>query len=369
MPFSSAEKSHILMSIAGVGVKEHKALTAKLGDVFFETVPVNQLACKISGQFPDVSEKLEKALPELDKVLQYLNDNGTQIAINGGVNYPDILNCLYDAPYILYLQGNIQLLKLPLITVVGSRRCTRYGEVQTELIVKGLTENGLTVVSGLAEGIDTVAARAAFKYGDAAVCVIAGGFERIYPQSNRRLFEQHAEQGLAISEYPPFTKPARFMFPMRNRIMAALSVGVVLTEAGVKSGALITANIAIASGKNLFVLPGNVNSDASRGCNLLLKDTQTALITDYLDILYALGITPKDQKPGGKGQEQQLTGAERDIVRLLQKEDMHFDDISLKLGITASYLAMLLSVLEIRGVVKKLAGNVYGLSASSLCAT
>ena len=271
--------------------------------------------------------------------------------------YPQDLLQFDDKPFLLYTLGDIKLLDNPLITIVGSRKCTRYGKEQTQSIVKGLCDYGFTIVSGLAEGIDTQANSTALNSGK-TVAVIAGGFDHIYPHSNINLFEKIAEKGLVISQFPPHKTSMPYMFPLRNRIMSAISCATVVIEAGKKSGALITANLSLELGKELFVLPGNVNSSSSKGSNKLIKDMQGAIITDYKDILQGLGIEVKEKQDNNKLLK--LTTDEKIIYDILCIQEEHIDEILSKTGFDVNKTSSLLTLMEIKGLIKKLPGNSYG---------
>jgi DNA processing protein len=270
--------------------------------------------------------------------------------------FPQCLLQFDDLPFLLYTLGDIALLSTPMIAVVGSRKCSHYGVEQTEIIVKGLCKYGFTVVSGLADGIDTVANSTAQSCGK-TIAVMAGGFDYIYPAANRPLFNKIARSGLVISQYAPSFITRPYMFPSRNRLMAALCSGVVVTEAGKKSGALITANMALELGRDLFVLPSNVNSPYGQGGNELLKQVQGSIITGYEDILKYMGIKPREEKP----QTVKVDGEEGKILKLLRRGNLSFDEIVQKSGISVSRVGAHLTILEIKGLIKKLPNNCFGL--------
>lgn len=293
----------------------------------------------------------------LNNILNTLKSKNINVITYFDENFPICLKQFDDSPFLLYTLGDISLLKSPMITVVGSRNCTAYGVEQTEKITKGLCGYGFTIVSGLARGIDTAANSTALKYGK-TIAVIAGGFDRVYPSCNKALFEKIALKGLVISQYMPAVTPKPYMFPYRNRIMAALSKGVVITEAGKRSGALITADCALNMGKSLYVLPSNVNSIRGQGSNNLLKQMQGAMICCYEDILIDMGIDVKkepEEKLSCKDKEEQK------ILKLLQYQNEHIEDIALKTGMSINRAGALLTIMEIKGLVKKLSNNRFGI--------
>lgn len=360
MNLTAQQKSHIWLDTFGLTAKQMISLMSEVDDVTM-----------LVKRFSDYRELIERILgAELYQSMagslskEYLQQYIDKIeSIGAGVltahdeHYPAALAELPDAPHILYYMGNPMLLRSRIVTVVGSRRCTRYGERQTEKIAAGLSSAGLTVMSGLAEGIDTVAANAALKSGGAPIAVIAGGFNKIYPKSNIPLFKRHTESGVVISESPPDCEPIPYMFPLRNRIMAAAAEATVLIEAGEKSGALITARLAAQCGRKVFALPGSVDLASSVGCNSLIKEGAAKLITGYADVLSALEIK---EEPETAVQAADLTGSERQIMQFLNAGDRHIEEITQHLGIEIGEVNMLLTVLEIKGLIKKLPGNNFG---------
>ncbi len=289
----------------------------------------------------------------LEPILRSLAERGVGVITCEDSNYPAELLQFEDKPFILYTLGDQSLLDTPCVTIVGSRRCTRYGIEQTKKITRGLCEHGFTVVSGLAEGIDTAANAEALQCGK-TIAVVAGGFGHVYPPSNKKLFDEIAKKGLIISQFPPQKQAIPYMFPLRNRIMAAISLATVVTEAGEKSGALITADIALSLGKELFVLPGNVTSKSSEGCNRLIKEMQGCMITGFEDILLALGVQPKGQK------EQPLPNLSQEesvIYEVLRQGPSDLDELVERTGMSAGEANALLVMMEIKGIVKKLPGG------------
>jgi DNA processing protein len=248
------------------------------------------------------------------------------------------------------------LLDTTIICVVGSRKCSSYGREQTEKITKGLCGHGITVVSGLAEGIDAVANHTALKYGK-TIAVTAGGFDHIYPACNARLFKQIARDGLILSQRPPEIQAKPYMFPLRNKIMAAISRGVAVTEAGKKSGALITAANALELGRDVYVLPCNVDSHCGQGNNILLKLMQGALILGYEDILSNMGIPVESEKP--KAEAAPADSEEAKMLGALERDSLSIDEISGQTGIAVNRVGAHLTIMEIKGLVKKLPGSRY----------
>jgi DNA processing protein len=219
-----------------------------------------------------------------DQIRQYQTNEITVITILDK-EYPPLLKEIYQPPWALFAKGDISLLeKVPKLAVVGSRQATQYGKNAIQLIFPGLIDNGVLIVSGLARGIDALAHENAIKIGGKTIAVIAGGFYHIYPKENMNLALEMMKNQLVLSEYPPDTKPLRWHFPSRNRIISGLSKGTLIIEAKRKSGSLITANFAVNEGRDVFSLPGSIFNPYSTGANELIQQG-AKLVTSAEDIL------------------------------------------------------------------------------------
>lgn len=326
----------------------------------------------------------DKSLKSAEAILEVCNKKGITILTYDDINFPDILRGIYDPPYVLYLRGEIMKWDRILgIGVVGTRACGRYGVEATRRIALDLAENGVTVITGMARGIDTVATRAALDAGGKTVAVLGCGADIVYPPENKGLMEEIIASGAVISEYPPGTKPLRHNFPWRNRIISGLSRGVVVTEAPEKSGALITAGIALGQGRDVFAVPGSIFDKNCAGTNQLLASgakavsTAKGILEEYVFEIERLekpkGIkrffAPKKEKVNNEiklsVEDKRFSGLseeERKIVELLIEKNQHIDDIARKSGIDASKLAGTLSMLEFGGYIQKIPGNNYKLS-------
>lgn len=224
--------------------------------------------------------------------LEFINEQIRQYKMNGihvityfDKQYPPLLKHIFQPPWALFAKGDVSLLeKEPKIAVVGSRQATSYGQNAIRLLLPRLIEKGVLIVSGLAKGIDTMAHECTINNEGKTVAVIAGGLYHIYPKENRKLALEMMEKQLVLSEYPPDTKPERWHFPIRNRIISGLSVGTLLIEAKKQSGSLITANYALNEGREVFSLPGSIFNPFSNGTNELIQQG-AKLITKAEDIL------------------------------------------------------------------------------------
>jgi len=282
-----------------------------------------------------------------------------QITINDK-DYPADLKKIKDAPKVLYFRGEIKQNE-PLFAIVGTRNCSAYGKQAALDIAGNLAEAGLTIVSGLAPGIDSFAHWAAIERGRRTIAVFGTGVDRqsIYPSENVGLAEKILETGgLLISEYPPGTQGTRWSFPDRNRIISGLSLGVLVIEAKQKSGALITANDAFSQGRKVFALPGSIYSLNSKGCHYLIKKG-AKLIENSRDILKELDLTLSENKVkneiSGKDAEENL------IINALKEGGLHIDKIIETTKLSAAKTAGALAILEMEEKVRNLGGNVYSL--------
>ena len=237
----------------------------------------------------DINEVLDvKYRENLDKYCTYMNQNGIKIITIFDESYPQSLKNIYDKPVILFAKGNIELLKEKCIAIVGARKCSVYGKEVAKQLAYNLSSNNMCVVSGLAIGIDKYAHLGAIKATANTIAVIGNGLDNIYPYENQNLANRIIKNnGLIISEYIIGTKPNRINFPARNRIISGLSDGIIVVEAKEKSGALITAEFGLEQGKEVFAVPGNIDSELSKGTNELIKDGAN-VITDYKDVIYLI---------------------------------------------------------------------------------
>ena len=301
--------------------------------------------------------KMENSLDEnlLKSYLASLDEQNITCITLVSEKYPENLKDIYLPPYVLFCKGNTELLETRCIGIVGTRVPTSYGKSVTQSFSKGLAENDLTIVSGLAMGVDKIAHETALETEGKTIAVLGGGFNHIYPAMNINLAKQISEKGLLVSEYRPSVAPQAYNFPVRNRIIAGLSMGVLITEAGEKSGALHTKEYALESGRDVFAVPGNITSEKSAGTNRLIKSMQTALVTSFKDILEFYSITPKKEKK----QQKQLGFNEQIILKCLKNEEKTFEEIGCETGLEIKILNSCLTSLQISGLIKKLPGNIY----------
>lgn len=271
-------------------------------------------------------------------------------------NYPKLLKQIYDPPIVLYYRGEILPQDAQAIAVVGTRKMTGYGQVITEQFTKGLVAGGLTIVSGLARGVDSAAHKQALTDGGRTIAVLGGGLNNIFPSENTTLAQKIAAgAGAVVSEFPPNSPTLPGNFPSRNRIIAGLSKAVLVTEAAVDSGSLITARIAVREGREVFAVPGPVTSLYSRGPINLIKMGAKAVF-EPKEILEELGI---NQVQNSASPKQQLSVEEKKILEVLENETRHLDEIGRMLNYPSSKISAILLKMEISGLVQNLGSGNY----------
>lgn len=294
-------------------------------------------------------EKLEVWIEELEEM-------GIQFYSFYHPKYPTLLKEIYHPPIGIYVKGTLPDDDIDRVAVVGARNCSRYGATTAYTITKDLGKTNVVVVSGMAKGIDSMAHKGILDGGGQTIAVLGCGLDICYPAENLELMHRIANNGCVISEYPPGTKALPGNFPSRNRIISGLSKLVVVVEAGKRSGTLITADLALESGRDVFVVPGNVTSALSEGTNNLIKQG-CPIITEGNDILFELGISYKIEEKERFCQKvaKSLAPEEKEVYDLIQdKEPVLGDDICRKLGHTIQEVQYILSLLEIAGYIRKL---------------
>lgn len=233
-----------------------------------------------------------RKLSDLETRMREVESKKINIITPADRDFPaGVLNMTYDRPLVLYYVGEKQVFSNRGIAIVGTRECSVYGKRTARMFAIALTEAGFNIVSGLANGIDTCAHEACLEADGTTIAVLPGGLDKIVPQNNRELARRIVRKGLAVSEYPPGFIPQKYTYPHRNRLIAALSEGVLLVEAGEKSGALYTCNHAAEQNKPVFCIPGNLDSDASKGANNLIRACQALLVVSPEQILDELNTS------------------------------------------------------------------------------
>ncbi|MDE5942744.1 MAG: DNA-processing protein DprA [Clostridia bacterium] len=298
---------------------------------------------KLKAQYNDPTFRAE--------VLKKLDKKGITCVTVYSENYPELLKEIDDPPLVLYCKGRVELLKTKCFAVVGSRRCPVKALADTKKISFEISQV-FTVVSGIAEGADAAAVDGALKTGN-VICVLAYGFNYIYPTMNAQLLKSVESKGLVITEYPPETPPKIYQFPVRNRIIAGISLGALVVSAAKKSGALITADLAVDNGREVFAFPYYRGTAAGEGCNSLIKQG-AHLAENILDILKEFGLDLSLPK------EEELQGDELAVYNLLCEEgDLYMPVIADKLKKQVYQILTVISKLELKGKVVRLGGNAF----------
>lgn len=371
--YNENEKALIFLSLFDILSQKEKDLLSLfneprelLEDFFERENEINAVFSKYmrpeskgtDGKTHKIVEQMKNAINEnlLSSYIKNLNSKNIVVLTPYSMGYPKKLLDLDFPPQTLFCLGDVSLLETECIAVVGTRTPTPYGKIITEKFVKGLSENNFTIVSGLAAGVDTAAHKTALDNGGKTIAVLGGGFEHIFPSFNIELAKRIAKEGLLISEYRPSFVPAQYTFPLRNRIIAGLSLGVLVTEAGEKSGALHTKEYALELGREIFAVPGNVNSLMSKGTNRLIRSAQGACVLDFEDIVC---VFRENIVKSSTVNFSQLSFDDQQIVDALKDGEKNIEILTEKTGFPIQKLNALLTMLEIRGVVKQLPGNTY----------
>jgi DNA processing protein len=298
-----------------------------------------------------------RASLDLDRELERVSATGAQVLTWESPVYPRLLLEIHDPPPVLYVKGTLTEEDAWAVAVVGTRRATSYGREVTRRLVKALAHSGVTIVSGLARGIDTEAHRAALEAGGRTVAALGCGIDRVYPPEHRRLAQQIIAQGALVSDYPVGTPPEGGNFPPRNRIISGLSLGVLVTEAGVRSGALITADYAAEQGRDVFAVPGSILMRGSAGTNALIQDGAKVVLSPE-DILEELNLTMVAEQAEAR---QVLPADETEAALLshLSAEPTHVDELQQQVELPISQVTSTLALMELKGMVRQVGGMKY----------
>lgn len=322
-----------------------------------EIKKINTVQLEKNLKFTDKEIKLLKEAENisLEDEMKILEAQSIKLLFIEDEEYPENLRNIGLPPIFLYYKGDINLLNGLILGIVGTRRATVYGKQVCEEITKGLIEAGVTIVSGLAYGIDSICHKKILTLGGKTISVVGSGLDVVYPVENKKLWEEIGEKGLIISEYPLGTPPYQYNFPMRNRIITGISKGIVIIESREKGGSLITAQLALEEGRDIFAVPGEIYSQTSVGCNNLIKNSQAKLVTSVKDILEEYGIDSEIKE--GK-LNVSLTNEEKEIYNLIinsKSIDEIVDESKFKIQ---EVLAILID-LEIKNLVVAVPGGGY----------
>ncbi|MGB2982470.1 MAG: DNA-processing protein DprA [Candidatus Bipolaricaulia bacterium] len=325
-----------------------EASSSKLGQMFNSQVIGEALA---SGR--------DEA--RIDEELSAAEDLGVSILTLVDADYPPLLREIEDPPLVLYVRGEPAIDPAKAIAVIGTRRSTRYSSLVAARLASQLAMKGITVVGGLAAGTDAAAHQGALDVGGRTVAVMGCGVDRVYPKRNQAIYDGIVKTGTVISEYPLGTRPAKWTFPQRNRIISGLSRGVVVVQAPERSGALITARLALEQGRDVFAVPGNITNRTSTGTNRLLKDGATLVVTvddilnEYPDLLRLKGLGEQQAEEEGP----KLGEREQGVFDLISLEPVHVDDIIGRADLSPTEASHILLLLQLEGLIEEVEGGRY----------
>lgn len=309
-----------------------------------------------------LNEKLIKVVHEnrsiekIDNYLKKVKDNDINVYLSNQEEYPSNLKNIYDPPPILYSMGQLKPQDNEAVAIVGARKASEYGLKTAEKLAGELVQHGITIVSGMALGIDSAAHKGAIKGGGRTIAVFACGVTNPHPRSNINLYRDIIKNGAVVSEYPLGIKPIPGNFPARNRIISGLSLGTVIVEANIKSGSLITADFTLEQGRDVFAVPGNINSPSSKGTNSLIKNG-AKLVDCVEDILYELG--DHYVRNSSNSVQFELDGTEALIAAALLEKGKSLDEIAAETGMEIYEVLSNTAMLELKGIIKSINGIYY----------
>lgn len=368
LTFEQFIELRLLLSIEGIGPGKIRNLLARFNtteNIF--TASLNSLiktegiSTNLADRIRRVSSRKDALIKKVENEFKKLKSIGGKIITLWDTEYPELLKRIYDPPVILYMLGEFQESDKYSIAIVGTRKPTNYGRCQAERLASELSQQGITVVSGLARGIDSAAHKAVIKAGGRTLAITGAGLDVIYPSENKGLYEEIACKGAVITEFEPGTKPDAMNFPRRNRIISGLSLGTVVIETGIKGGAMQTASFAIDQNREVFALPGNVDVQQSEGTNLLIQKGEAKLIKCAGDILEELQLKLQSAPKPVPKPIADLDMFEERVIRSLNKEPKHIDIIAANAALTTAECSVYLLSLELKGLVKQYPGKSFGL--------
>lgn len=361
-----------LTLIPGLGSKRVKHLVQECGNLenLFSLSKAQLRSFEGVGEASSLAILSFKDWNLVDDIIAQTKKVGAQIITIADTEYPKLLKQIYDPPILFWIKGNPEALSKPGVAVVGTRNASTYGKKQAEKLSKKLAEEGLCIFSGLAYGIDTIGHQAALAIGTPTVAVLGSGIDNLYPKSNAEVANNIVKSGGAvISEFPPGTIPDKGNFPLRNRVVSGLSLGVVVMESGIKGGSMITAELALDQNREVFAVPHPLDNPSGTGCNYLIKKGAAKLVQVVDDILVELPISftssqniPQTEEHSSDGwREYDLDELSKRICEELEINSIQIDDLADKLDSGTSQLLVALLQLEMQDLVTQKAGKVFEL--------
>ena len=360
---------NLLLSVEGIGPGKVRVLLSKFKSVekilssdFNSLISISGISSNLAKRIQRINYFRKKNSSLVISELEKLEKLNAQIITIWDKEYPALLKKIYDPPIMFYCKGNFIGKDDFSIAVVGTRIPTNYGKIQAEKFSGELAEQKITVTSGLARGIDSIAHKTALKKNSRTIAVIGSGLDVIYPPENRNLFREIEENGVIISEYKPGTKPDAPNFPKRNRIISGLSLGCLIVETGIKGGAMQTASFALDQNREVFAVPGNLGIKQSEGTNLLIQKGEAKLVRFAEDLLVELELKLKPILGNNIPRENiELNFFEEKIIASLNNEPLQIDKIAMNTNLTTSDCLVHLLSLEFKGLVRQLPGKMFAL--------
>lgn len=358
---SSSKYYHALNNITAFGPKRIKQMVEHFGspEKAWKAAPREMNGVDGFGKALRSSFLSQRSQINPDNAWEELLAQGISLVTLDDIDYPPLLREIYDPPPVLYYTGKLEYCQQTCLALVGSRRYTPYGKEIANKFAAKLSNYGLTIVSGMARGIDTFAHKGVLEAGGKTVAVLGCGLDICYPAENISLKNEISKEGLIITEFPPGSKPLPSNFPRRNRIISGITVGTLVVEAGEKSGALITAEFALEQGRDVFAVPGGIGSPYSRGCHRLIKEG-AKLVEKVEDVLEELPFYVENTVSSGKKIiNNPLLGPESKVLEAIHFEPLEIEEIARLSGFAPAQLYSVLSGLEIKGVIRQLPGKYF----------
>jgi DNA processing protein len=343
--------------VKGIGAVRFQRLLERFGDAetAWRAAPVDLARAGLGSKMIERLVALREKV-DLSRIWEQIQAKGIQVLTWMDEAYPQRLKEIEQPPPVLYLRGELTPEDSWAVAIVGTRRITPYGRQVTEEIASFLAANGITVVSGLARGVDALAHSASLKAGGRTLAVLGSGVDKIYPPENRALAEKIFEHGAVLSDYAPGTPPESSNFPPRNRIISGLSMAVVVIEAGETSGALITAEFAAEQGREIFAVPGNILAPQSKGTNKLIQQGAIPLL-NASDIMQTLNLTRVGQHKAAR-KALPADEVEAKLLDTMGEEPLHIDEIRNQTGLPVEKVSATLVMMELKGMVRQV-GNMH----------
>ncbi len=344
--------------VKGIGAVRLQALIDYFGDArtAWEATPFELASTGLSAKLVERLVQVRSSI-DLTQYVEKTLSSGIQILTLHDDKYPARLKEIDQAPPVLYLRGDVIPEDGWAVAIVGTRAVTAYGRQVTEELATVLAHNGVTVVSGLARGVDAVAHSTALKVGGRTLAVLGSGLDKIYPPEHRGMAEKIASQGAIISDYAPGTPPDSANFPPRNRIISGLSMAIVVVEAGDTSGALITASFAVEQAREVFSVPGHIHAPQSKGTNRLIANGARPMLSPQ-DVLEALDLTRNIERREMR-KVIPADSTEAALLQVLGSQPVHVDEIRAQTGLPIEKVSSTLTLMELKGMVRQVGGMNY----------